>query len=192
MPSPAAPTGSSPMSMRRCPPTGGSLPETEPLSPPSDGDRNYAEVVGKPAAPLYEMAARIIGAPTAALLAIGDRLETDIAGAIAAGMESVLVCTGVHGPREIALAPANARPTCVLRDLRGLTQPYVAPLRSAAGWECGGAQVAIVDNALHIDAGPERREEVARAAIAAIWEAIDAGLDRDHAASLANHIPGLD
>ena len=152
----------------------------------------HAEVVGKPAAPLYEMAARIIGAPTAALLAIGDRLETDIAGAIAAGMESVLVYTGVHGPREIALAPANARPTCVLRDLRGLTQPYVAPLRSAAGWECGGAQVAIVDNALHIDAGPERREEVARAAIAAIWEAIDAGLDRDHAASLANHIPGLD
>ena len=49
-----------------------------------------------------------------------------------------------------------------------------------------------MDNALHIDAGPERREEVARAAIAAIWEAIDAGLDRDHAASLANHIPGLD
>lgn len=78
-----------------------------------------AEVVGKPFAPLFEYARARSGA--AAPLVIGDRLDTDIAGAAALGWDSLLVLTGVTSADELDAAPM--RPTYVARDLRALLEP---------------------------------------------------------------------
>jgi hypothetical protein len=51
---------------------------------------------------------------------VGDRLDTDIEGAVRAGMDSLLVLTGVSGPAELFAAPAQRRPTYVAPDLSGL------------------------------------------------------------------------
>jgi HAD superfamily hydrolase (TIGR01450 family) len=77
-------------------------------------------VAGKPAPPLYLLCAERLGVDTARVLAVGDRLDTDIEGAVAAGADSLLVLTGVDDLRACLEAPANRRPTWVSPDLRGL------------------------------------------------------------------------
>jgi HAD superfamily hydrolase (TIGR01450 family) len=77
-----------------------------------------AEVVGKPFAPLYEAARARVGAT--APLVIGDRLDTDIAGAERLGWDSLLVLTGVTGREE--LAASDVHPTYVAEDLRTLLE----------------------------------------------------------------------
>jgi HAD superfamily hydrolase (TIGR01457 family) len=73
-------------------------------------------VIGKPHAPLFQAARRRAGGNHP--LVIGDRIDTDIAGAAAVGIDSLLVLTGV------ATAPdagrSDVRPTYVSRDLRAL------------------------------------------------------------------------
>jgi HAD superfamily hydrolase (TIGR01450 family) len=86
------------------------------------------EVVGKPGRALFDEAVRRTGAQRA--LVIGDRLDTDIAGANAAGLASLLVLSGVSSPDDLVAAVPEHRPTYVGRDLSALLGP-VAPI--AAG-----------------------------------------------------------
>jgi ribonucleotide monophosphatase NagD (HAD superfamily) len=51
---------------------------------------------------------------------VGDRLDTDIAGAHRAGMDSLLVLTGVSTRADLATVPTELRPTYVADDLSGL------------------------------------------------------------------------
>jgi HAD superfamily hydrolase (TIGR01457 family) len=78
-----------------------------------------AEVVGKPAAPLYRAALARAGGGRP--LVIGDRLDTDIAGAAALGWDSLLVLTGISQRGD--LEHARSRPTHVAEDLRALLAP---------------------------------------------------------------------
>jgi HAD superfamily hydrolase (TIGR01450 family) len=77
-------------------------------------------VAGKPAPPLYLMCAQRLALPPTRVLAVGDRLDTDIEGAVAAGMDSLLVLTGVDDLAAPLEAPARRRPTWVAPDLRSL------------------------------------------------------------------------
>jgi ribonucleotide monophosphatase NagD (HAD superfamily) len=77
-------------------------------------------VAGKPEPPCYLLAAERLGLPPREVLAIGDRLDTDIAGAHAAGMDSLLVLTGVDDRRSAEAAPPGAQPTHIAADLRAL------------------------------------------------------------------------
>ena len=81
-------------------------------------DREPDVVVGKPQPALFRTAASLSQADRP--LTVGDRLDTDIEGAVAAGMDSLLVLTGVSGPAELLAAPAERRPTYVAADLAGL------------------------------------------------------------------------
>ncbi|HWB35452.1 MAG TPA: HAD-IIA family hydrolase [Rugosimonospora sp.] len=81
-------------------------------------DRQPDEIVGKPAPGLFAQAARRVGAGTP--LVVGDRLDTDIEGAVRAGMPSLLVLTGVATPADLLAAPPSQRPSHVAADLRGL------------------------------------------------------------------------
>jgi HAD superfamily hydrolase (TIGR01450 family) len=76
------------------------------------------QVAGKPAPTLLAEAA--VGAERP--LVIGDRLDTDIEGGIAAGLPTLLVLTGVSTPREALEAPPEQRPTYIGADLAVLTQ----------------------------------------------------------------------
>lgn len=76
-------------------------------------------VVGKPFPPMFEEARRRTGA--ARPLMVGDRLDTDIAGAATAGWDSALVLTGVSRPADLPSAPAL--PTYVASDIGALLEP---------------------------------------------------------------------
>ena len=72
-------------------------------------------VAGKPATPLLQQAAKELQANRP--LVIGDRLDTDILGAVNAGMDSLLVLTGVSTEAEAQALPEEQRPTYVGADL---------------------------------------------------------------------------
>ncbi len=55
--------------------------------------------VGKPDQAVYEPVLAMLGVPGSRVLAVGDALETDIAGAAAAGLASCWVLGGIHGER---------------------------------------------------------------------------------------------
>jgi glycerol 3-phosphatase-2 len=85
-------------------------------------------VVGKPHPPLLEAARSRAGGSNP--LVVGDRLDTDIAGAAAVGLDSLLVLTGISGRRD--LAESAFRPTYVGEDLRALfEEPPPDPSRPA-------------------------------------------------------------
>jgi glycerol 3-phosphatase-2 len=92
-------------------------------------------VVGKPERGLYDTVAARVGVPVEGLLAIGDRLNTDVLGAMRLGVDSVWVLTGVDGFAE--LAASDVVPTWALPDLQGLLCPPVEVSGSAPQWSAG-------------------------------------------------------
>jgi HAD superfamily hydrolase (TIGR01450 family) len=81
-------------------------------------------------------------------IVVGDRLDTDIAGANAVGAPSLLVLTGVTSVAETLEAPAGARPSYLAADLRGLLDPHPAVSVSAGRASCRGWVVAAERDAL--------------------------------------------
>lgn len=80
-------------------------------------------VVGKPAADLFDLARSLLQTDRTETLVCGDRLDTDIAGANAAGLDSLFVLSGASRLRDLAFAVPAARPTYVAADLAGLLRP---------------------------------------------------------------------
>ncbi|AKK03048.1 HAD-IIA family hydrolase [Corynebacterium epidermidicanis] len=76
------------------------------------------QVAGKPEPAMFHLAARSIGAKCP--LAVGDRLDTDIAGGVAAGMDTLQVITGVSGHWDTIAAPPEWRATYLAADMRAL------------------------------------------------------------------------
>src|SRR3954449_362288 len=83
------------------------------------------QVAGKPMKPLFEETITRVGGERPLL--IGDRLDTDIEGAVTMGWDSLLVLTGVTGLEELVRAARAERPTYVGVDLGALAEPQVAP-----------------------------------------------------------------
>jgi glycerol 3-phosphatase-2 len=98
-------------------------------------DRDPDVVVGKPSPALFTTAARQAGAHRP--IVVGDRLDTDIEGAVAAGMDALLVLSGISGPAELLACPPERRPTYVASDVTGLFGPADAarvPAKGVPGW----------------------------------------------------------
>jgi ribonucleotide monophosphatase NagD (HAD superfamily) len=92
-----------------------------------------AEVVGKPAPDLINAAAREANVAIDRVVMIGDSLETDIAAAGAAGVQSILMLTGVTSPdiaERAAALGGSAGPTRVARDAEELAR-ILAELRAS-------------------------------------------------------------
>ncbi len=131
-------------------------------------------VAGKPERAIFDAAAARAGA--ARPLVVGDRLDTDIAGAVAAGMPSLLVLTGVSGPAEAFAAPPQHRPTYVGADLRALAEPH-APVselpREGGAWVLRGAAATVEDGVVRVTgpAGDELDDllDQVRVVLAAAW-----------------------
>lgn len=87
-------------------------------------------VAGKPQRPLFDETIRRVGG--AHPLMIGDRLDTDIEGANNAGVDSLLVLTGVCGLADLAAAPPGSRPTYISPDLGGLMTPHEPPVQDTS------------------------------------------------------------
>lgn len=123
-------------------------------------------VAGKPAAGVLHAAAALADAKRP--LVVGDRLDTDIEGAVAAGMPALMVLTGVHGPSDLLAAPPFRRATHLAYDLGTVNATGEDP-RIATAAEIIGSVVAGV---LLVEELPSGLQGVAlaRAVIRHGWE----------------------
>lgn len=129
---------------------------------------------GKPEPAMFHLAAQRCGSSRP--LVIGDRLDTDLAGARAAGMPGLLVLTGVSTARDAVLAAPAERPAFLAADLRGLHEVHPLPQEVDGRWVCRDAWAEVADGALRVGgAGVDRL----RAACAAAWVSADAGTPVD-------------
>lgn len=120
---------------------------------------------GKPEPAMFHQAAERFGAKSP--LGIGDRLDTDLAGGVAAGMPTLHVLTGVSGPLALLQAPPQQRPTYIGEDMRALAAEP-ATLRPGAQ---GGFQARMEGDELVVDGGEEASTSVQalRTALEVAW-----------------------
>ncbi|MFD4182876.1 HAD-IIA family hydrolase [Rhodococcus sp. NPDC058514] len=123
-------------------------------------------VAGKPARPLMDDA--LLRSGSERPLVVGDRIDTDIAGANSVGVDSLLVLSGVSTVADLLRAPEPLRPTYLASRLAELDRP-AARLRMrehpAVSIRREGTDLVVrCDQA----AEPERLD-VVRAVLAAAW-----------------------
>ncbi len=128
-------------------------------------------VAGKPSRPLLDETVRRCGGRRP--LMVGDRLDTDIEGAHVAGVDSLLVMTGVTGLAELVAAGPELRPTYLSADLRGLRTPHATPEMSGATASLAGWRAQVQDGVLTVD-GTGEPDDWWRVVAAAAWRHLDA------------------
>lgn len=101
-------------------------------------------VAGKPEPLLFETAAKSAGAEHP--LVVGDRLDTDIAGAVAAGVDSLVVLSGVATPKQLVEAVPAERGTYLAADLTALTSTLEElKIGPRPGWSVDAGDVLTID-----------------------------------------------
>ncbi len=131
----------------------------------------HPEVAGKPFPALHAEAVRRANA--ARPLAVGDRLDTDIAGAVASDCPSLLVLTGVTNATDLLLALPPERPTYVAENLDGLLEAHPAVELDEATTRCGDARVVTARDSLLVREGSAI--DRLRALAVATWSRRQAG-----------------
>ncbi|WP_295012683.1 HAD-IIA family hydrolase [uncultured Microbacterium sp.] len=126
-----------------------------------------ATVAGKPETPIFREAIARFAATHP--LFIGDRLDTDIAGASRAGIASALVLTGIDRPKHLLAAPEGSRPTYILGDLRELHEPYPETRIRGDVTSVRGASVLVDGPDITILSEGDRPIDLVRAGAEAIW-----------------------
>jgi glycerol 3-phosphatase-2 len=130
-------------------------------------------VAGKPEPPMHRESILRTGANRP--LVVGDRLDTDIEGANRAGVDSLLVLTGVTDPEALVRAPAERRPTYAAEDLRALLAApadaaVTAGRRDLPSWSAAveNGRVVMTQMGNH-----PHRFDALRAVCGAVWAAAD-------------------
>jgi HAD superfamily hydrolase (TIGR01450 family) len=140
------------------------------------------ESVGKPEPALYDAALRSGSGSLdrSTVLAVGDRLDTDIAGAIRADLTSLLVLTGVSSVSDLIAAPAGSRPDYIGRDMRALHAVHSAAVAGSGEARCGSVRAVIVGAEVRLDglnsAGADGLDGL-RAVCALAWSNVGNQLD---------------
>lgn len=124
------------------------------------------QIAGKPQSYLFTRAAERLDSRKP--LVVGDRLDTDILGANRAGFSSALVLTGVDTARTALGAPADQRPTYVIRGLEDLYRSYPTTEVLGYGVKIGDAVASVQENTIRIS-GSETDLDSWRAACRAWW-----------------------
>jgi HAD superfamily hydrolase (TIGR01450 family) len=123
-------------------------------------------VAGKPELALHRESIDRVAARCP--LIIGDRLDTDVEGAVRAGTDSLLVLTGVTGPAELLAAPPTRRPTYVAADLRGLLLPHAEVVVTGGEAVLGGWTAVVQAGRLRLT-GSGDPVDALRVACVATW-----------------------
>jgi ribonucleotide monophosphatase NagD (HAD superfamily) len=137
-------------------------------------------VAGKPYRPLFDETVRRIASQRP--LVVGDRLDTDIEGAVTVEADSLLVMTGVTDVAGLCHAAPHRRPSYVAWTLDGLLRPHGAPSRRGDGaWELSGWVVRVDDGAMGVDEKGQDDEAGLAVVAAASWDWGDGAGDRGDA-----------
>jgi len=126
------------------------------------------QVAGKPAPALLDDA--VGRGDFRSPLVVGDRLDTDIAGAIAAELPSLLVLTGVNSALDAVQATPAQRPTYIGADLRSLHQdPDLLAVSANPAWHVDSS-----DDGMTVTAKDDEQDgdglSVVRAVASAVWQ----------------------
>ncbi|MDR1266761.1 MAG: HAD-IIA family hydrolase [Propionibacteriaceae bacterium] len=143
-------------------------------------------MAGKPFRPLLDETVQRLG--SADLIFVGDRLDTDIAGANLVGLDSLFVLSGSHGKADLALADRRSRPTWVAWDVQGLLQPGRRAVTTTAGTRCGQVWASAPAGRLRFDHRPNDpagQLDALWAGLNLVWERDEAGAPVESADALA-------
>jgi glycerol-1-phosphatase len=127
-------------------------------------------VAGKPSRPLLEETIRRTEAERP--LMVGDRLDTDIEGGHNAGIDTLLVLTGVTGLEDLVAAEPHHRPTYVSADLGGLLMTHQAPEIDGTAARLGGWTADVRDGELRVT-GHGSPDDWWRVAATSAWTHLD-------------------
>ncbi len=129
-------------------------------------------VAGKPGRLIYDQAKVRLGSPSCPLM-IGDRLDTDIDGAIGADVSSLMVLTGVNDVADLFAAPPGHRPDYVAADLVGLSQVHPPVEVEGQSAVCDGVSATFSNGVVEVDGAPTDVRSL-RAAVQLAWSIRDA------------------
>ena len=135
-------------------------------------------VAGKPDPALHRESVLRVGAQRP--LVIGDRLDTDVLGAVRGDADSLLVLTGLVDLQALLQAPPGSRPTFVSADLRGLLEPHPEVVLDGEQARCGAVTARYENGDVRVE-GQEDADgeplglEALRACAALSWACADAG-----------------
>ena len=128
-------------------------------------------VAGKPCPPLLLETLRRLGTERA--IFVGDRLDTDIEGAVAVGMDSLFVFTGAHGKADLLAAGPGCRPTHIGYDLRSLLEDPHAVEVTGTQARCGAQKAELLGGEVTLLGAPpvgrEAQLDALRAVLALVW-----------------------
>jgi hypothetical protein len=128
------------------------------------------QVAGKPAPTLLTDA--VARGDFHAPLVIGDRLDTDIEGANAAKLPSLMVLTGVNTARDAVDAKPEQRPTYIGHDLRSLHQDgKLLAVGAQASWHVDIGEKAVTVSGSGDGDGDGDGLSIVRAVASAVWSA---------------------
>ncbi|MGA8987672.1 HAD-IIA family hydrolase [Aeromicrobium sp.] len=128
-------------------------------------------VAGKPEQPLFDETVERVGG--AHPLMVGDRLDTDIDGAINAGVDSLAVLTGVSSVQDIVDAAPGRRPTFVSFDLSGLNESHSDVVLDGDRARCGEALATARHGTITVETADRRSTEALRAIVGLAWSLRD-------------------
>lgn len=115
------------------------------------------QVAGKPFRPLLDETVNRLGARHP--IFVGDRIDTDIEGAAAVGMDSLFVFTGTHGKLDLALAAPHGRPTHIGWGAGDLMLPPREVERNDTAATCRAQHVEVVSGVLQLKTVPTGRQQ---------------------------------
>lgn len=127
-------------------------------------------VAGKPSRPLLEETIRRTEADHP--LMVGDRLDTDIEGGRNAGIDTLLVLTGVTGLEDLVAAEPQRRPSYISADLGGLLEAHSAPETDGTTARLGGWTAEVRDGELQVT-GQGAVDDWWRVAAVGAWAHLD-------------------
>ncbi len=126
-------------------------------------------VAGKPEAALFQETVERFGGVRP--LMVGDRLDTDIDGAIAVGIDTLAVLTGVNSLQDVMDAAPGHRPTFVSHDLAGLNQTHEPVAVDDDTASCGNATATVSDGIITTNGGDSTSQ--IRAIVGLAWHLFD-------------------
>ena len=127
-------------------------------------------VAGKPDPTLHRESVERVAARTP--LIVGDRLDTDVLGAVRGGADSLLVLTGVTDREALLAAPPGSRPTYVSSDLRGLLSPHPEVEVDGDLARCRAASAVLQEDRVVVEGDGD---DALRAETALVWALADTG-----------------
>lgn len=149
-------------------------------------------VAGKPRPEPFHAAARRAGCSRP--IVVGDRLDTDLEGARAAGMPALAVLSGIAGARDLLLAPPAYRPSYLALNLTGLLEEHPAvevSLDHEATARCRAAEVRLTERRLVVSRSGPDPVDLLRAACAASWTGGE-GPDRANVSGVLDALSGFE